>query len=482
MTKRATSRLSPSGASTRSGPCEQGSEILETRTLSELVHAVRDGSLSATDLVTASLESLERWQPVTNAASQVWAEQALAEAERLPDGELPLRGIPVLVKEHMDVAGHPSTACCEAFRDRVATMDAELVARLRHAGAIVVGKANMHELAASGTNHISACGPTHNPWDPRRLTGGSSGGSGAAVASRSVPLSLGTDTAGSIRIPASFCGITGLKPTQDRLSMHGVMPLAPTFGCPGPMAVSAEDVGLAYGVLVDQLEELPRMHDPVGHMRLCRVAEGYYAELVHPEVRRALDHVCDVLSAEGVSLVTGVLDDVDHALSVWGDIAWPEFVAAYPDLDLSRVGHQIADHYRYGQSLSEESVTAARARAYEIRAVFLAALRDVDALLLPCTAYPAPFFSDNEVDLEDGHTLNVFRGGPVWFTCPINVVGLPSLALPAGFSADNVPLGVQIVGRPGDEWTLLRLGSAFQARTDYHRRCPRLPAGSKPLR
>lgn len=220
---------------TAPGPAAQPpSGALATLTLTELVHAVRGGTLSPADLVTEALASLDRWQPVTTAASQVWAEEALAAARALrPGPHLALPGIPVLVKENMDVAGHLSTGCCEAFRDRRASLDAQMVTRLRAAGAVVVGKANMHELAASATGHISACGPTHNPWDPGRLTGGSSGGSAAAVAARSVPLALGTDTAGSIRVPSSFCGVAGLKPTQGRLPVSGIMPLAPSLGCPG---------------------------------------------------------------------------------------------------------------------------------------------------------------------------------------------------------------------------------------------------------
>lgn len=212
------------------------------------------------------------------------------------------------------------------------------------------------------------------------------------------------------------------------------------------------------------------MHEPVRGMRIGRVDAGYYAELVHPLVARALDHVADVLETAGAVSQQVALDGLEHALSVWGDIAWAEFVAAYPDLDLRHVGRQIAAHYKYGANIPADKTAAARSHAYQIRDAFLAALRDVDALLLPCTPYPAPFYTDTDVDLGDGRKMNVFHGGPVWFTCPVNVAGLPALAIPAGFSADGLPVGVQLVGRPGDEWRLLRVGSAFQARTDHHRR------------
>jgi aspartyl-tRNA(Asn)/glutamyl-tRNA(Gln) amidotransferase subunit A len=450
--------------------------IFAALSMTEIVQAVRNGALTPVELVTAALESIEQWQPVTNAASRWWPDEALAAARALPDDpQLALRGVPVLVKEQMDVAGHHSTACSEAFRNRVAIKDSRLVTRLKAAGALIIGKANMHELAASATNHVSACGPTHNPWDPQRLTGGSSGGSAAAVATRSVPLTLGTDTAGSIRIPSSLCGVTGLKPTHDRLSMDGVMPLAPSFGCPGPIAATAEDLGLAFAVLADQPEALGRMHVRLRGLQVGRVANGYYSELIHPDVRAALDHVAEVVAADGARLVTVALAGMDDASRVWADTAWTELTSSYPELDLAHVGRQIVEHYQYGQHLPAARRTWARARAFGIRDSFLTALRQVDALLLPCTPYPAPCFTDDAIEVGEGQFMNVFSGGPIWFTCPVNIAGLPSLALPGGFTRDGLPVGVQLVGRPGGEWTLLRLGSAFQARTTYHRRIPSLP-------
>jgi aspartyl-tRNA(Asn)/glutamyl-tRNA(Gln) amidotransferase subunit A len=450
--------------------------VLGTLSLGQIVNAVRGGSLSPTELVTEAVDSLQRWQPVTNAASQLWPAEALAAARALPaDPDLVLCGVPVLVKESMDVAGHYSTACCDALRDRLATADCQLVALLKSAGAIIVGKANMHELGASGTNHISACGPTHNPWDPRRLTGGSSGGSAAAVATRSVPLALGTDTAGSIRVPSSFCGVVGLKPTHDRLPMDGVLPLAVSFGSAGPLAASVADAAIAFGVLAGEPDGLDRIQQPVSGVCVGRVDAGYYAELVHPQVRAALDRVAASFAAAGVRLNRVSLPAMDDALDVWSDIAWPEFASSYPDLDLQRVGRQIADHYRYGKSLTVDRAQQARTRAREISASFLAALREVDALLLPCTPYSAPRFTDDEIDVGDARTMNVFRGGPVWFGAPVNIAGLPALALPVGFDDNGLPLGVQLVGHAGEEWTLLQIGAALQALTSDHRTAPSLP-------
>lgn len=445
-------------------------------TLVEMCVAIRERRVTSVELVTEAIRSLEQWQPVTNATSQLFAEEALSAAQALSAQPIgPLHGVPVLVKELFDVAGHETTGCSEAFRGNIAATDAFVVTRLRDAGAIIVGKTNMHELAASGTNHISSCGATHNPWAPNRLTGGSSGGSAAAVATRSVPFALGTDTAGSIRVPSSFCGTVGLKPTHGRLPMAGTMPLSPSLGCIGPMAATVADVALGYAVLTNGREPIPATQQSLRGVRVGLIHDGYFSRLIHPAVRGALDHVADVLVAADVTLMDVQLPDMDGALHTWGDIAWPEFSVAYPDLDLHRVGQQIVGHYRYGQGLSPSARSLAHEHAARMQAAFATALHDVDALLLPATAYPAPHFDDEEIIVGDGETLNVFRGGPVWFTCPVDIAMLPALSLPAGFDAAGLPLGVQLVGGFADEWTLLRIGRAFQEMTTHHLRIPQLP-------
>ncbi len=438
---------------------------------------MRSKQITPRELVDHALAVLEASQPSTNVYSQLWPDEARAEAAAASSGESdrPLQGVPVLVKDSFDVRGYPTTGCCEAFRHNIARDDAVLVHRLREAGAIVIGKANMHELAASGTGHISTCGPTHNPWNTQHLAGGSSSGSAVAIAVGAVAITLGTDTAGSIRTPASFCGVAGLKPTQHRLSMNGVMPLAPSLGCPGPMARAVEDVALAFHIL-DGAARMPTSTRDVEGLRFGRVTTGYYAHRVHPEVRQALDTAADVLRQTKMADVDATLPAVDEALAVWSDLAWPAFAEAYPKLDLDRVGEQIADHYRYGKGLSPLRRQAARARARVFHDTFVAALDEADTLLLPATPYPAPRFDESEIPVGRGETMNVYRGGPVWFTCPVNVAGLPALSLPAGFTAGGLPVGVQLVGRPDGEETLLAIGAAFQRLTDYHTEMPPPPA------
>ena len=289
-----------------------GPQALPALTLTESVRAIRDGSLSPADLVTEALASLHRWQPVTTAVSQVWPEEALDAARAVrADPHLPLAGIPVLVKENMDVAGHKSTACCNAFRDRRASEDAQVVASLRAAGAIVIGKANMHELAASATGHISACGAMHNPWDPARLAGGSSGGSAAAVAARSVPL---TARHRYRRVdPRSLVVLRGRRAEAN----------------PGP-AVHARDhatrpVPRLRGARRRAVRKISALPSPSwwasqGRSPGCGSRRpgswwrgrgpGYYAEGIHPDVRSALNSAAEVLAG-------GRADAHGRALPEW---------------------------------------------------------------------------------------------------------------------------------------------------------------------
>jgi aspartyl-tRNA(Asn)/glutamyl-tRNA(Gln) amidotransferase subunit A len=256
--------------------------------------------------------------------------------------------------------------------------------------------------------------------------------------------------------------------------MAGTMPLSPSLGCIGPMAASVADLAVGYAALANEHNQLNATARSVRGVRVGRIHDGYFATLIHPAVRGALDDAADVLVAAGATLVEANLPEIDGALHTWGNIAWPEFAVAYPDLDLDRVGQQIVGHYRYGQQLSATDQSLAHEHASRIQAAFGAALYDVDALLLPATAYPAPRFDDDEIIVGDGQTLNVFRGGPVWFTCPIDIAMLPALSLPAGFDPEGLPLGIQLVGRFAAEWTLLHIGHAYQALTTHHLRVPAL--------
>lgn len=447
-------------------------------TLAESARAVRTREVSPVELVGQSIERAERWQMVTNAFSQIRAAEALDEAGKLANSMARgeplglLHGVPVAVKDLFDVTGWETSGCCLGYRGNIARRDADVVRLLREAGAVIIGKTNQHELAAGGTNLISALGPTRNPWDPSRITGGSSGGSGATVAARVVPLALGTDTGGSIRIPASLCGTAGLKPTTGRISMEGAMPLAPTLDTAGPMAMTTEDLTLAFAVLARLGNAFLEKTKGSAAGISAAVLGGFFAERVHPDLTRAVDHVAQVLGDLGTKIVDADVGDIRKAPEMWLRVAWPEFAAAH--------GHLLRRPetlYPLTRSFLEDGATQtaleylkAKEQALRIRALFEGALSDVDVLIAPATPFAAPRAAADRVDVGDGRYSEVRAVS--WLTRPVNLTGLPALSLPAGFSGEGLPVGVQLIGRAGEEGVLLRLGRAFQEATEHHRLVP----------
>jgi aspartyl-tRNA(Asn)/glutamyl-tRNA(Gln) amidotransferase subunit A len=316
----------------------------------------------------------------------------------------------------------------------------------------VVGTTNMHELAAGVTNLESSFGPTRNPWDPSRMTGGSSGGSAAAVASGVVPLGLVSDTGGSARIPASLCGVWGLKASLGRLPLDGMMPLAPEMDCAGLIAGTLDDLRAGLRTLAGDMGPEP-IPERIGVLR-----DGRWDRCA-AEVRAAVDDAASLLGSRHVEVrdVDGSeLDDVHH---VWNRIAWPSFAAAYEGLaDDPALGPGCAAVVRWGRDHRDERA-AALARAKRIRTWFTAVFDEVDLLLTAATPYAAPRFDATEVDLGDGTTMDVLRGGPAWFTTAANVAGLPAISGPFAWTDSSLPIGVQLIGPANGEGALLSAGA-----------------------
>ena len=417
----------------------------------EMAGAVAGGSAAPAELVKRALERIDAWQPATNAFSQVFAGEAAAEAREPRSG--PLGGVPVAVKDLYDMAGHETTGCCAAYRGNVATEDADVVRALREAGAIIVGKTNQHELAFGTTNLISACGPAYNPWDRERVPGGSSGGSSAAVAAGVVPFALGTDTGGSIRIPASYCGVFGLKPTHGALSLKGVMPLSVSLDCPGPLAATAGDLALAWEVLSGRRAD-GSVAASVGVLDTGRCTED-----VHEAVQ-ATAGALEELGATRSAVPDGLVD----APEIWMEVAAPEFARDHEVLFERRdaVHPLIASFLDYGVQARERGDVAREGTA-KTAAWFDEQLRDHEVLLLPATPYPAPRADDDQLEVRDGSMVDVHLGGASNFTRPVNLAGLPAVAFPAGVTASGLSVGVQLVGRRGGEGTLLATVAALEA-------------------
>ena len=439
------------------------------RTAVEMARAVREGEVSPVELVEEAVRRADAWQPAINAFSQIHGDRAVEEARAVRNG--PLQGVPVAVKDLFDVAGWETTGCCNGYRGRVAERDAEAVRRLRAAGAVVIGKTNQHELAAGATNQISSCGPAWNPWDLDRITGGSSGGSGAVVAAGIVPVALGTDTGGSIRIPASMGGVTGVKPTHGATPLDGVMPLSPSLDTVGPMVASVADAALVFQLLLGrEPEPLPA----VGRLRIG-IPAGIFEDAALPEVLSARDRVAAALEDAGATPVGGV-GELRYDPETWSRLAWSELYLAHGHL-LQRedaVHPWTRAFLERGRDEGEDGRRRGLREAEEVRRSFGAMLERADVLVAPSTPTPAITADTREVRLGDGRTLDIRRGAISLLTRPVNLAGLPAVAVPAGWSG-GLPLGVQLIGRAGDELSLLAAAAVIEAVGVHERRDPALP-------
>ncbi|MEO3868677.1 amidase [Nonomuraea sp. B12E4] len=439
------------------------------RTIAGLAQDLREGRTTATELVTLALDAATKLDPQLNAFVTVDHDGALA-AARLADHELaagtdrgPLHGVPVGVKDLIDVAGLPATMGSRHYAGHVPAADAECVTRLRRAGAIIVGKTTTHEFAYGPTGDRSANGPSRNPHDPARMTGGSSGGSAAAVAAGMVPLALGTDTGGSVRIPAALCGIAGFKPAYGAIPADGVFPLSRTLDHVGVLAAAEGDCLPAYRALATaQLrEDLPAARvawldltglDPAGLIQgdqrvtdLVRNASGAQDDVRLPaEVVAALRETYLVIQSCEAAAV--------HAsrLARAPELYDPEL------LERLRVAAELPG-WRYVQAMDGRArLAAAVGRLFE--------RHDVIALpTVPITAPPL-LRPEPEPDGEPGAWRMAVRATLLSMTNLWNVVGLPALTVPAGM-VDGLPVGLQLVCRPGRELLLFEAAARHRTRT-----------------
>jgi aspartyl-tRNA(Asn)/glutamyl-tRNA(Gln) amidotransferase subunit A len=451
----------------------------ELETAAEMAAALSAREVKAVELLERSLRRLEAWQPFINAFSQVWANGAREQAGACDSSHSTVdrpssAGVPLAIKDLYDVLGLETTGCCAAYRGRMASKDSPMVSRARQEGLVFVGKTNQHELAAGGTNLVSACGRTGNPWDPARMTGGSSGGSGAAVAAGIVPWAFGSDTGGSIRIPASMCGTFGLKPTTGRLSIEGLMPLGPSLDCPGPMAATAGDLRL----LAEVMATRPLVAESTARSFRIGVPDGFFAQ-VHEATAGVVQQTAHRLEGLGMEVDTVDGHGIEEARRLWMDVVTPEFSEAHPLLkDPARralVAPQVVEWLERGERLTAEQRELARQRRTEIGVWFRSRLKGFDALLIPTTPYPPPPPDVEDIELMGAGRVSLSDVGPGWISCSINLAGLPAVNLPAGRSTEGLPIGVSLVGAEGDDRLLLHLASTWEEGTGYRPRLPMMP-------
>jgi aspartyl-tRNA(Asn)/glutamyl-tRNA(Gln) amidotransferase subunit A len=440
----------------------------QPRTIAELARALNSGTTTATAVTEDCLREIAEKNPALNAFILVTADearQAAADADReIRAGRRrgPLHGVPVSLKDLIDVQGSPTTAASRVRDDRPARADAPVVARLRSAGAVLVGKCNLHEFAFGTTNEDSAFGPARHPVDPARSPGGSSGGSAVSVAAGMAFASIGTDTGGSIRIPAAACGVVGLKPGLGEIDTAGVVPLSTTMDHVGPICRSVEDAAILFDVLRggEPSTFLPRAD--VRSVRLGVLRE-YFLSLLDPQVASTFESACDRLRDAGVTLADVTIPHANDIAPVYLHIVLSE-AAAYHARTLENRPQDYTPAVRTRLEmgryiLAEDYVRALRGRDVLRREVD-DALERVDALLLPALAVPAPKLGASTVKV--GASEEPVRNITLRLTQLFNISGHPAVSVPCGRTIDRLPVGAQLVGAHGRTHELLRLAAGLE--------------------
>ena len=454
--------------------------------LTEAAKSIRDQDLSPVELTRAHIDRINKFEPLLNCFITQTPQTAL---ERARDAELeikggeyrgPLHGIPFALKDLFETQGIRTTAGSLFFTDWVPEEDGAVVQRLNSAGIVNLGKLNMHEIALGVTNNNPHFGACYNPWKLDRTPGGSSGGSAAALAAGMCLGALGSDTGGSIRIPASLCGVVGLKPTFGRVSLRGVVPLSWNLDHPGPMARRVSDVAIILQIIAGYDPQDPASLDAAvpdylaqleGSVRGWRVAlaEDSFFSKAEPEVLEAVRTAADVFASLGAQVSQVEFPDAREAAKTNG-LMVPSDAAAFHHERLEsqreKFGVDIRQRLETGAAYTSGEYILARRTQSILRRQFEQFFDDFDLLLTATTPIAAPPLEGPDAVEQAGRLTR--------FTSPFNLTGLPAISLPCGYTGDGLPIGLQIVTRPLGEAALLRAANAYEGATEWHLRRPDL--------
>ena len=472
-------------------------DSLAFATIEELSGLLAKRKVSPVELTEQFLRRIERYNPQLNAYLTVTAEHALAAAHlaekkltrrRSAGRSRPLLGIPIALKDNIWTRGIRTTAGSKVLRDFVPPEDATVVRKLARAGAILLGKTNLHEFAYGITTNNAHYGPAHNPWRLDRIPGGSSGGSAVAIAAGLSVASVGTDTGGSIRIPAAMCGIVGLKPTFGRVSVFGAIPLAPSFDHVGPLARSVADAAILLGLLagrdpLDPASSARPVEDfsaifrkPLRKFRLGRPRE-YFWEKLDDEVSRSTEAAVREMEKHGATVREISLPHLGESADAATNISLAEAcycheAAGYFPTHAEEYSEEVRQRIDAGGKVLATQYLAGLDVQKRVHAEFDAALQEVDAIVAPTVPVPAPPIGAEYVEV-DGKQIAV-RAALVGMNRPANFTGHPAISLPCGFTRDGLPVGLQLIGRTFDESTLLRIAFAYERAHNWRSRHPRL--------
>ena len=450
--------------------------------LQQVSELIRKKSASPVELTQECLKRIEKFNPSLNAYITVMSEQALAQARELETERQsgkwrgPLHGVPIGLKDLIDTAGMRTTAASAIFANRVPAEDAEVVRRLKAAGAVLVGKLNMHEFAYGATSVPSHYGPVHNPWNVDRIAGGSSGGSAAAVAAELCYGALGSDTGGSIRQPSAYCGIVGLKPTYGRVSTRGVIPLSWSLDHIGPMCRTVADAAILLGAIAgyDPLEttsvDAPvpdythALRTKVAGFRLG-IPRSIFFDQLDPEIAAATDKAIDVLG----KLTAGAHDVRLPAYENPPVLAAEAYAYHLPYLSKTPELYQPFTRARLegGAKITAPAYIQGRREVERLRRAVQETFADADLLITPTTPVPPVTIESAKLDTPPVGVTSSLRN-----TSPFDIYGLPTISIPCGFTSSGLPIGIQISGPRLGELQVLALAHAYEQATDWHTRRP----------
>ena len=463
---------------------------LTSMTIVSLAELIEQRKVSPVEVSQAYLDRIEQLNDRINAYISVYPELAIEAAQKaeaeIMRGEKrgPLHGVPLAIKDLFQVSGMRRTCGSKLLDEPIATEDATSVVRLREAGAIILGMLNLHEFAFGPTGINPHYGSARNPWDLTRACGGSSAGSGAAVAAFLAAGALGTDTGGSIRIPASLCGVVGLKQTYGLASRHGIFPLSDSFDHGGPLGRTVDDTALLLQAIAG-----PDVHDsstanakvknytakldhPIDGMKIG-VPRGFFFEDLHPEIETTVNAALQKLEELGAHVEDVELPSAREMSDAWGAIAAVEAYAVHEEPlrdDGSMLGTDVRERLLLGRDISTDDIMMAQKTRTRIRREMAALLRNHPILVVPSTIIPGVSI-DSASYLLNGRKIE----GPkvlARLTRPAALLGQPAISVPAGFTDECLPIGLQLMGVWFDEPTLLQVAHAYEQATDWHLRRP----------
>jgi len=456
----------------------------------DLSKLVQSKEISPVEIIEAHLTRIDATEPVLNSFITLLADQARKSARQaekdIQAGRYkgPLHGIPVALKDLYNTGGVRTTSGSRIFDTFIPTEDCTVAAKFHQAGAILLGKLNMHQFAYGPTGENPDYGHMHNPWNPDMVTGGSSGGSGSAAAAGQCTITTGSDTGGSIRIPAALCGIVGLKPTYGLVSRYGLSALSWSLDHPGPMTRTVEDTAITMNVIaghdpkdvasakVDIPDYTSALTGDVKGLRIGIVKEYFEAPL-DPQVRKAVMDAISLLESMGAEIKEVSYPMFNQSQAISSTVLMAEATAYHRDL-LEKDGHQLYEPVRQRLEAGLFISAAEYLRAQQARSIFdqqgRRLLDEVDLLAGPTEPVTAPEILASKVMAGEQEVGVV--GALTQYTRPYNINGFPAISVPCGFSDDGMPIGLQLAGRPFDELTVLRAAHAYEQANEWHTRRP----------